>query len=247
MPGGSGRRPGLGGQLGEPGRLGVVCSTAYSSMRGSAISMSVIVPASAAAVRTMAVRRARPDVHPTDRPAVVRAREPGSRAPVSRNSGSAWTGQNTAAVRGSAGPCSAARSRRAGCPARARRGPAVSQKSAVSNARVRPVRQVGPALQRRRLDGTLRCPACLDVLTRGLSSSCWIEPGMLSPSSGSEFWSPAITNARPAPRPPVPPCVVVDVAAGARRDVVGPEPDLVEVAPCRCGPRARRTPAASGG
>ena len=70
----------------------------------------------------------------------------------------------------------------------------------------------------------------VDVLTSGLSISCWIEPGMLSPSSGSEFWSPAITNDAPGVEAAPPALVVVDVAARARRDVVGPQPDLVEVA-----------------
>jgi hypothetical protein len=40
---------------------------------------------------------------------------------------------------------------------------------------------------------------------RGLSSSCWIDPGMLSPSSGSEFWSPAMTNFDPGFSPPLSP------------------------------------------
>ena len=43
------------------------------------------------------------------------------------------------------------------------------------------------------------------VLISGWSSSCWIEPGMLSPSSGSEFWSPAITNSSPGFSPPATP------------------------------------------
>ena len=40
------------------------------------------------------------------------------------------------------------------------------------------------------------------ALTFGLSSSCWIAPGTESPSTGSEFWSPAITNREPGRIPP---------------------------------------------
>ena len=43
------------------------------------------------------------------------------------------------------------------------------------------------------------------ALMRSFSSSCWVDPGMESPSSGSEFWSPAITKRAPFASPPVPP------------------------------------------
>jgi hypothetical protein len=60
---------------------------------------------------------------------------------------------------------------------------------------------VGTTLRR----GSSTAPALSGVtlvLTRGLSISCWIEPGMLSPSSGAEFWSPPMTNLEPGFRPP---------------------------------------------
>jgi zinc transporter ZupT len=41
------------------------------------------------------------------------------------------------------------------------------------------------------------------VLINGRSSNSWAEPEMLSPSNGSEFWSPAMTKKAPGCRPPV--------------------------------------------
>ena len=66
---------------------------------------------------------------------------------------------------------------------------------------IAPVRGVRASLERRRLDGT-RARRLSFAFTSGCSISCWIAPGMLSPSSGSEFWSPAITKSSPGFRPP---------------------------------------------
>ena len=66
------------------------------------------------------------------------------------------------------------------------------------------------------LDGVLR------EFTRGLLSSGWMAIGFpaasrrLSPSSGSEFWSPATTNSADGVQAAAAALVVVDVAAAAR-------------------------------
>ena len=67
-------------------------------------------------------------------------------------------------------------------------------------------------------------------MTSGCSVSCWIAPGMLSPSSGSEFWSPGDHEQLTRLEAAVDAVVVVDVTRLAGRDVVGPEADLVVVA-----------------
>src|SRR5215218_1179906 len=67
--------------------------------------------------------------------------------------------------------------------------------------RVPSVGQVGAPLQRRLL-GTPWAGRVREVLTRGFSRSCWAAPATLSPSKGSAFWSPMITNRAPGLSPP---------------------------------------------
>ena len=126
------------------------------------------------------------------------------KTPTSRKSGSDMSGQKTPE---STISCSsaAARSRPAGCPARCRRSRPcrTSGRTCASGSR----RPGARSAARRPGSWASSC-----VLTSRFSSSCWIAPGMLSPSSGSEFWSPAITKRAPALQPAAAAAVVVDVA-----------------------------------
>ena len=125
----------------------------------------------------------------------------GKPVPVRYTSGSVAVGQKTARRRSRA-TCAAARSRRAGCPGRCTAGrPGVSQKSAVSYSG-----SLSWLSFRASWTSAQYGPPALDGVTlrvhERVVESCWVEPGMLSPSSGSLFWSPAITNVAPGLRPP---------------------------------------------